>query len=103
MSITGGTWLFEEPAAEGIFTPERLSDEHRLMAQTAEEFVEAEILPQIGRLEARDWALARTLLKRCGEIGLLGANAPEEYGGLDLDKASSLVIVERMARFHPYC
>ena len=98
MSITGGTWLFEEPAAEGIFTPERLSDEHRLMAQTAEEFVEAEILPQIGRLEARDWALARTLLKRCGEIGLLGANAPEEYGGLDLDKASSLVIVERMAR-----
>ena len=98
MSVKGGAWLFEEPAADGIFTPERLTDEHRLMARTAEEFVAAEVLPQIDRLEAKDWALARALLKRCADIGLLGANAPEEYGGLDLDKVSSVVIVERMAR-----
>ena len=98
MSVKGGAWLFEEPPAGGIFTPERLTDEHRLMARTAEEFVAAEVVPQIDRLEAKDWALARALLKRCADIGLLGANAPEEYGGLDLDKVSSLVIVERMAR-----
>jgi alkylation response protein AidB-like acyl-CoA dehydrogenase len=98
MSVKGGTWLFEPPATDGIFTPERLSDEHRLMARTTEEFVAAEVVPQIARLEAKDWALARALLKRCADIGLLGANAPEEYGGLDLDKVSSVVIAERMAR-----
>jgi alkylation response protein AidB-like acyl-CoA dehydrogenase len=95
-AIRGGSWLFEE--AGEIFTPEKLSDEHRLMAQTTAEFVEAEIMPALPKLEAKDWALARTLIKKCGDLGLLGLSAPEQYGGLDLDKASSLVVVERVAR-----
>jgi alkylation response protein AidB-like acyl-CoA dehydrogenase len=95
-AIRGGSWLFEEPA--DTFTPEKLSEEHRLMAQTTEEFVEAEIMPALPKLEAKDWALARTLIAKCGELGLLGLAAPEQYGGLDLDKASSLVVVERIAR-----
>ena len=93
----GGAWLLEEPAA-AIFTPERTSDEHRLMAQTTEAFMNAEVMPNLGRLEAKDWALARTLLRQCGELGLLGISVPEAYGGLDLDKASALVVVERIAR-----
>jgi alkylation response protein AidB-like acyl-CoA dehydrogenase len=95
-AVRGGSWLFEEPGE--TFTPEKLSEEHRLMAQTTEEFVEAEIMPALVRLEAKDWTLARTLMKKCGELGLLGLGAPEQYGGLDLDKASSLVVVERIAR-----
>ena len=95
-TIRGGAWLFDEPG--DIFTPEKLSEEHRLMAQTTAEFVEAEIMPALPKLEAKDWALARTLIKKCGELGLLGLGAPEQYGGLDLDKASSLVVVERVAR-----
>src|SRR5436190_3595821 len=95
-TIRGGSWLFEEPG--DTFTPEMLSEEHRLMAQTTAEFVEAEIMPALAKLEAKDWALARALIKKCGELGLLGLNAPEEYGGLDLDKVSSLVVVERIAR-----
>jgi len=94
--VRGGSWLFEE--AGDTFTPEKLSEEHRLMAQTTAEFVEAEIMPALPKLEAKDWALARTLIKKCGELGLLGLGAPEQYGGLDLDKASSLVVVERVAR-----
>jgi alkylation response protein AidB-like acyl-CoA dehydrogenase len=94
----GGSWLLEETAAAGIFTPEKLSDEHRLMAQTTDEFVDAELLPALDRLEAKDWDLARTLLRRAGDLGLLGIPVAEEYGGLDLDKASSLVVVERIAR-----
>ena len=74
-----------------MFTPEKLSDEHRLMAQTTDEFVESEVLPSLDRLEAKDWELARSLIRRSGELGLLGIAVPEEYGGLDLDKASSLV------------
>jgi alkylation response protein AidB-like acyl-CoA dehydrogenase len=97
-STKGGAWLLEPVAAEGIFTPERLSEEHRLMAQTTEAFVNAEVLPELDRLESKDWTLARSVLRRCGELGLLGISAPEEFGGLDLDKASALVVVERIAR-----
>ena len=53
--IRGGSWLFEEPGE--TFTPEKLTEEHRLMAQTTAEFVEAEIVPALPKLEAKDWAL----------------------------------------------
>jgi alkylation response protein AidB-like acyl-CoA dehydrogenase len=94
----GGSWLFEDAAPGGTFTPEKLSDEHRLMARTTEEFVDAEVLPNLERMEAKDWGVARALVRRCGELGLLGVSVPEEFGGLDLDKASALVVVERIAR-----
>jgi len=92
----GGSWLLEETEASDIFTPEQLSDEHRLMAQTTTEFVDSEVLPMLDRLEQKDWQLARSLLKRCGELGLLGIAVPEAYGGLDLDKTSSLAVIERI-------
>ena len=92
----GGTWLVEDAAASDIFTPEQLTDEHRLMAQTTTEFVQSEVLPVLDRLEEKDWELARSLLRRCGELGLLGIAVPEAYGGLDLDKASSLAVIERI-------
>jgi alkylation response protein AidB-like acyl-CoA dehydrogenase len=94
----GASWLLEETDGSSIFTPEKLSEEHRLMAQTVEEFVENEVLPSIDQLETKDWTLARTLVRRAGELGLLGISVPEQYGGLDLDKASALVVSERMAR-----
>jgi alkylation response protein AidB-like acyl-CoA dehydrogenase len=93
----GGSWLFEESARDDVFTPEKLTDEHRLIAQTTEEFVAHEVLPMLERLEAKDWNAARSLLRRCGELGLLGVNVPEEYGGLALDKVSSLIVSEHIA------
>ena len=94
----GGSWLLEDEGPSGIFTPEKLSDEHRLIAQTTDEFVDNEVLPNLDALETKDWALARRLIRRCGEIGLLGTSVPEQYGGLDLDKVSSLIVAERLAR-----
>ncbi len=94
----GGSWLMEDAAASEIFTPEKMSDEHRLMAQTTDEFIDTEVLPKLDQLETKDWELARALLRRCGELGLLGVNVPEQYGGLDLDKVSSLIVAERIAR-----
>jgi alkylation response protein AidB-like acyl-CoA dehydrogenase len=96
VSRKGGSWLLDETPASDIFTPEKLSDEHRLMAKTTTEFVDGEVLPSLERLEQKDWQLARSLVRRCGELGLLGIAVPEEYGGLDLDKASSLAVVERI-------
>jgi alkylation response protein AidB-like acyl-CoA dehydrogenase len=94
----GGAWLLEDTSGEEVFTPEKLSDEHRLMAQTTDQFVDTEVLANLDRLENKDWQLARDLIRRCGELGLLGVDVPEEYGGLDLDKASSTIVAEHIAR-----
>jgi alkylation response protein AidB-like acyl-CoA dehydrogenase len=94
----GGSWLLEGAAESPAFTPEQVTEEHRLIAQTAAAFAELEVLPALERLERKDWDLARSLLRRCGELGLLGVNVPEEYGGVDLDKVSSLIVSEHIAR-----
>jgi alkylation response protein AidB-like acyl-CoA dehydrogenase len=94
----GGSWLMEDTPASDVFTPEQLSDEHRLIARTTDQFIDSEVLPQLEQLETGDWTLARALLRRCGELGLLGVNVPDQYGGLDLDKISSLIVAERIAR-----
>jgi alkylation response protein AidB-like acyl-CoA dehydrogenase len=94
----GGGWLTEETDASTVFTPERLTDEHRLIAQTATEFVDTEVEPAIERLEQKDWALARTLVQRCGELGLLGTDVPEPLGGVGLDKVSSVLVGEAVGR-----
>src|SRR5688572_28798363 len=95
-NLKGGSWLLDDTPSADVFTPEKLSEEHRLMARTTTEFVDNEVLPSLERLESKDWELARSLVRRCGELGLLAIAVPEEYGGLDLDKASSLAVVERI-------
>ena len=94
----GASWLLERTPPSDVFTPEKLTEEHRLMARTAQEFLDNEVLPATGRLEAKDWTVARSLMRRAAELGLFGIAVPEEDGGLELDKASSLVVVERLAR-----
>jgi alkylation response protein AidB-like acyl-CoA dehydrogenase len=96
--LRGGEWLLQPSSSDGVFTPERLTDEHRLIAQTAQEFVDNEVLPKLDQLEQKDWALARSLVKRGGDLGLLGVDVPEAYGGVGLDKVTSLVVSEKMAR-----
>ena len=92
----GGSWLIDAP--QRVVTPETMSDEHRLIGRTTEEFARSEVLPALPELEQKNWTLARALLKRCGELGLLGVNVPEAYGGVELDTISSLVISEHIAR-----
>jgi alkylation response protein AidB-like acyl-CoA dehydrogenase len=89
-SFNGGDWLFRDSEPAGIFSPERLSDEHRLIGQTVVDFVDNEVLPSLERLEQKDWAQARALVTRCGALGLLGVDVSESDGGLALDKISSM-------------
>ena len=96
--LRGGEWLLRSAGRDHVFTPERLTEEHRLIARTAQEFVDNEILPALDRLEQKDWALARDLVKRGGALGLLGVDVPEAYGGVGLDKVASLVVSDRMSR-----
>ena len=95
--LRGGAWLLEPTDAREVMTPERLTDEHRLIGHTTQQFVEHEVLPELDRLEQHDWTVARRLLKRCGDLGLLGVDVPEIYGGVNLDKVTSLLVSERMA------
>jgi alkylation response protein AidB-like acyl-CoA dehydrogenase len=93
----GGAWLIEDTAPADVLTPERLSDEHRLIARTAADFVRQEVAPQRERLEAKDWTIARALVRRAGELGLLATDVPEALGGLALDKASAVVVATEIA------
>jgi len=90
----GGEWLTTDVAANDVFAPERLSDEHRLIQQTAQEFVAKEVLPALGELEQKNWTLARALIRRAGDLGLLGTDVPEAFGGVALDKVASIVVAE---------
>ena len=102
MTVSAGTrgaqWLFEATARDSTFTPEKLTDEHRLIRQTADEFVANEVQPHLDRLEAKDWAFVRDLVRKCAELGLIGTDVPEEYNGLALDKVTSLIVSESVGR-----
>ena len=92
----GGAWLFEDTPRGTMFTPTNMTDEHRLIDQTAREFVTSEVVVNIDQLETKDWGLARRLLRRAGELGLLGTDVPDAYGGVQLDKVSSAIIAGRL-------
>src|SRR5467141_436320 len=96
--IKGGAFLIEERTTAEIFTPEDFTEEHRMIAETTRQFVDKEVVPRIDELEKHDWKLARELVKQAADLGLIGANIPEEYGGLGLDQTSSALIGENIGR-----
>jgi alkylation response protein AidB-like acyl-CoA dehydrogenase len=96
--IKGGSFLIEDASYENVFTPEDYTDEQKMIAKTTEDFVVNEVLPQVEHIENHEFDRSVKLLKQAGEIGLLGADVPEEYGGLGLDKVSSALIAEKMSR-----
>src|SRR5690625_920841 len=83
--ILGGGFLTEDTAAEDIITPEDFTDEHKMIAKTTEDFVLGEVVPKIDNLENHEFEHSVALLKKAGDLGLLGADVPEEYGGIALD------------------
>src|SRR5690606_20280185 len=93
----GGAFLIEDIACEDIFTLEDLSDEQKMIAKTTEDYVNEKVMPEVPYLEKHEFDRSVKLLKEAGELGLLGADVPEEYGGLSLDKISSALIAEKMA------
>jgi alkylation response protein AidB-like acyl-CoA dehydrogenase len=97
--MKGGEFLLESCRPDQIFTPAQLSDDQKLIGQTAEEFVEKEVLPLVPELEQHKEGLMPQLLKKAGELGLLSGGIPEEYGGTNLDKVSSTVLSEKLAAY----
>ncbi|WP_227397176.1 acyl-CoA dehydrogenase family protein [Jeotgalibacillus aurantiacus] len=96
--VKGGSFLIEDVEAASVFTPEDYTDEQKMIAKTTEDYVLNEVVPEVEHIENHEFDRSVKLLKSAGELGLLGADVPEEYGGLGLDKISSALIAEKMSR-----
>jgi butyryl-CoA dehydrogenase len=97
--ITGCSFLLEERKPSEIFTVEDFSDQHQLIAQTADEFATNEIVPHIEAMEEKDFSISRDLLKKASDLGLTSADIPEAYGGLEMDKVTSCIIADRVSKY----
>ncbi len=98
LAAKGGSFLIEERTPNEVFTPEDFSDEQRMIAETATDFMEKEVLPRLPDVLSLKYEATREFMRKAGELGLLGIDIPEEYGGLGLDKVSSTLAAEKTAR-----
>jgi alkylation response protein AidB-like acyl-CoA dehydrogenase len=97
--ISGGSFLLEERQTSEVFTPEDFTEQHQLIGQTTEEFAVNEILPNVERIEHKEFQVTRDLLKKAGDLGLSGVEIPEAYGGLEMDKVTAAVIADHIAKY----
>jgi alkylation response protein AidB-like acyl-CoA dehydrogenase len=95
----GGSFLLESPSPQDVFTPADLTDDQKLIGQTAEEFVVKEVLPLVKDLEAKKPGLMAELVKKGAELGLMSGGIPEEYGGAGLDKVTTTVLTEKLSMY----
>ncbi|MGH9494265.1 MAG: acyl-CoA dehydrogenase family protein [Candidatus Sulfotelmatobacter sp.] len=97
--ISGGSFLLETRQPEEVFTPEDFSEQQVLIGQTAEEFAMNEIVPNVEKIEHKDFSVTRDLLKKAGDLGLSSVEIPEAYGGLEMDKVTAAVIADHIAKY----
>ncbi|HEY48808.1 MAG TPA: acyl-CoA dehydrogenase [Dehalococcoidia bacterium] len=90
----GGSFLLEEVPAADVFTPEDFSDEHQMIVRTAVRFIKNEVVPHKEEIENKDFEITRQLMLKAGELGLLGVDIEDKYGGSHMDSIASLLIVE---------
>lgn len=96
--LIGGNFLLTQIAPDAIYTPEEVTAEQRLMAETAEKFMEKEVLPNLEALEHQQEGLSQKLFRKAGALGLLGMEIPDAYGGLGLGKISGIGVGEQLTR-----
>src|SRR5262252_1278431 len=97
--ISGGSFLLETRQPDEVFTPEDFTEQHQMIGQTAEEFAVNEIVPNVDKIEHKDFAVTRDLLRKAGELGLSSVEIPEAYGGLEMDKVTAAVIADHIAKY----
>ncbi len=96
--ISGGSFLIDNPSPADCFFPEDFTGEHRQIAQTTDDFSTNEIMPATDAIEAKDFSVTRRLLKDAADLGLTSVDIPEEYGGVEMDKVTSAIVAENIAR-----
>ena len=96
--IPGGSFLITDPTPADCFFPEDFTDEHKQIAETTANFAINEIMPASDQIEAKDFSVTRRLLKEASGLGLTAVDIPEEYGGLEMDKVTSAIVAENIAK-----
>ena len=100
--IRGGSFLIAERLPQEIFTPEDFTEQHRLINDTAAEFMRHEVLPRWEQIERQEPGVTPKLLRQAGELGLLGMDVPEKYGGMETDKVASTIVTEQMGQYSSF-
>ena len=90
----GGSFLIEDSEPRSIFAPEDFSEEQKMFAKTAEDFINNEVIPKIEETEAQVEGVMVELVKKAGELGLLMIDVPEKFGGLEFSTAGIMQVME---------
>jgi alkylation response protein AidB-like acyl-CoA dehydrogenase len=98
----GGGFLLETALPEDIFTPEEFTDEHRAIARTTEDFWNKEVVPNLDAIQHQELGVMRAVLRKSGELGLPGVLIPEQYGGMEMDLTSAMIVADGLARDGSY-
>jgi alkylation response protein AidB-like acyl-CoA dehydrogenase len=101
--FSGGEFLISDALPGDCFFPEDFSEEHRQIARTTLDFSMNEVLPASAAIEAKDFAVVRRLVKEASALGLGAVDIPEEYGGLEMDKVTSAIVAENIAKHGSFC
>jgi len=101
-AIGGGEFLIRVTEPSEIFIPEEWSEEHRMIAQTCQDFLDAEVIPNLDRIDSMEEGLMESLVEKAGELGLLGVSIPEEYNGLGLDFKSGMLAADALGSGHSF-
>jgi alkylation response protein AidB-like acyl-CoA dehydrogenase len=101
-SLKGGEWLIKESSPFETFTPENFSEEHLMIRDMCNQFLEQEIYPILDRIDSLEPGLMKSLLTKAGEQGMLSTSFPEEYGGLGKDFVTSTIVNEYLGAGHSY-
>lgn len=93
-AIKGGEFVIRETSFEDVFIPEEFDEEQVMIRQTCEDFLEAEVFPNLDRIDAQEEGLMESLLDKAGELGLLGVSVPEAYGGFGKNFNTSMLVAD---------
>ena len=94
--LKSGEFLVDEISSDDIFIPEEFSEEQRMIAETCTDFLETEVYPNVEKTDAPDTMLMKSILKKAGELGLMGVSIPEEYGGFGQSFVTQMLVGERI-------
>ena len=100
--IKGGEFLIRTTQSSEIFTPEEWTEEHQMIAQMCDDFINQEVYPVIDRIDSMEEGLMVSLLDKAGELGMLGMSVPEELGGMGVDFKTSLLATEHLGKGHSF-
>jgi alkylation response protein AidB-like acyl-CoA dehydrogenase len=93
--VGGAMFLLEDVSFQEVFTPEDFTSEHKDVTKAIEDFIKGEIISRGEEIETINNELSRELMRKAGDLGFLGIDIPEKYGGMELDKISSAIVAER--------